>query len=174
MSDNEYCALTTPDTVRIERELPGPIERVWAFLTEPEKRKTWQAGGTFDPRVGGAVNHVFRNAELTGEPRGPVDEYLIDSTILAWEPPRLLSHTWEDGSVVTFELTPVGDRVRLVVTHRRIADRNGLLNYSAGWHAHLDLLADRLAGRTPPHFDDTMTDLRLRYAARLNGERETP
>ncbi|MCX4092960.1 SRPBCC family protein [Nocardia sp. alder85J] len=164
---SEYGTLVTPDTVRIEREVRGPIERVWAFLTEPGKRRTWLAGGEVEPCVGGTVAHVFRNAELTGEPRGPVDEHLMPTTILAWDPPRLLTHTWEDGSEVTFELTPVGDRVRLVVTHRRIAGPAGVLNYSAGWHAHLDLLADRLAGRTPPYFDDAMAELRDRYAARL-------
>ena len=31
---------TSPEqaTVRLERMLPGPIERVWAYLVEPEKR----------------------------------------------------------------------------------------------------------------------------------------
>ncbi|MEU7767436.1 SRPBCC family protein [Nocardia sp. NPDC049190] len=164
---SEYCTLVSPDTIRIEREVRGPIERVWAFLTEPDRRKTWLAAGGVEPRVGGAVEHVFRNAELTGPPRGTVDEHLIEGTVLAWEPPRLLSYTWDDGSDVTFELTPVGDRVRLVVTHRRIADRDGLVYYGAGWHAHLNLLVDRLADRTPPHFDDVMTDLRVEYAARI-------
>src|SRR5690606_7556689 len=40
-------------TVRFERVLPGPIERVWACLTEPEKRRTWLAGGTMELREGG-------------------------------------------------------------------------------------------------------------------------
>lgn len=163
----EYGTLVTPDTLRIEREVRGPVERVWAFLTEPDKRKTWLAVGGVEPCVGGTVEHVFRNAELTGEARGPVDEYPMDSKVLVWEPPTKLAYTWEDGSDVTFELTPVGDRVRLVLTHRRIADHSGILNYSAGWHAHLNLLADRLADRTPPHFDDVMAELRIEYAARI-------
>ena len=32
-------------TVRFERLLPGPIERVWAYLTESEKRRKWLASG---------------------------------------------------------------------------------------------------------------------------------
>src|SRR5205814_4406784 len=46
---------TSPEqaTVRLERMLPGPIERVWAYLTDSEKRKTWFASGIFDLRVGG-------------------------------------------------------------------------------------------------------------------------
>jgi hypothetical protein len=34
--------------------------------------------------------------------------------------------------------------------------------------AHLNLLVDRLAGHTPPHFDDVMADLRVEYAARID------
>src|SRR5690606_39019955 len=32
-------------TVRFRRVLPGPIERVWAYLTEADKRAKWFAGG---------------------------------------------------------------------------------------------------------------------------------
>ena len=34
----DYGVVTAPDTVKIERMLPGPIERVWAYLTDPAKR----------------------------------------------------------------------------------------------------------------------------------------
>lgn len=33
-----YGDLTANDTIRFERMLPGPIERVWAHLVEPDKR----------------------------------------------------------------------------------------------------------------------------------------
>ena len=42
-------------TIRFERLLPGPIERVWAFLTESEKRKLWLAAGDFELRPGGKL-----------------------------------------------------------------------------------------------------------------------
>ena len=32
-------------TLTVERTLPGPIERVWAYLTEPDKRARWLGGG---------------------------------------------------------------------------------------------------------------------------------
>lgn len=31
---SEYGVVTEPDAVRFKRVLPGPIERVWAYLTE--------------------------------------------------------------------------------------------------------------------------------------------
>ena len=32
-------------TVRFERLLPGPIERVWEYLTDSDRRATWLAAG---------------------------------------------------------------------------------------------------------------------------------
>ena len=40
-------------TVRFERMLPGPIERVWEYLTDAEKRATWLCGGETESQVGG-------------------------------------------------------------------------------------------------------------------------
>jgi hypothetical protein len=34
----DYGVVTAPDTVHLERLLPGPIERVWSYLTDSEKR----------------------------------------------------------------------------------------------------------------------------------------
>jgi uncharacterized protein YndB with AHSA1/START domain len=35
-----YAEAVEPGTVRLERLLPGPIDRVWAYLTESDKRGT--------------------------------------------------------------------------------------------------------------------------------------
>ena len=63
---SEYATVTGPNTVRLERLLPGPIERVWAYLTEPEKRAKWFAGGPMEVRVGGRVEFKFRHAGPLG------------------------------------------------------------------------------------------------------------
>jgi uncharacterized protein YndB with AHSA1/START domain len=34
-----YGALIEPATLKIERILPGPIERIWAYLTDSDMRK---------------------------------------------------------------------------------------------------------------------------------------
>ena len=52
-------------TVRMERLLPGPAERVWEFLTDPDKRALWLAGGPMELRLGGAVELHFRHADLS-------------------------------------------------------------------------------------------------------------
>ena len=36
---SEYGVVTEPGTVRFERLLPGSVDLVWAYLTDPEKRE---------------------------------------------------------------------------------------------------------------------------------------
>jgi uncharacterized protein YndB with AHSA1/START domain len=64
---NERATLIQPSTVRFERLLPGPIERVWAYLVESEKRATWLAAGEFDLRLGGRIELHFENHKLTDD-----------------------------------------------------------------------------------------------------------
>jgi uncharacterized protein YndB with AHSA1/START domain len=47
-----YGVLTEPDTLKIQRLLPGPIERVWAYLTVSELRRKWLAAGEMEMKVG--------------------------------------------------------------------------------------------------------------------------
>lgn len=178
---NEYGVVTEPRTVRFERLLPGPIERVWSYLTDSAKRGTWLAAGEMDLRVGGRVEHVFRNSELTEHDEAPPPKYAkeaaemrMEGRITACEPPRLLAYTWGESaaedSEVTFELAPQAEKVLLVLTHRRLAGRDELLSVAGGWHAHLGILADRLADRTPSGFWATHTRLEAEYARRIPAE----
>ncbi|MBL8585034.1 MAG: SRPBCC family protein [Rhizobiaceae bacterium] len=174
---NAYGTFTAPDTVRIERLLPGPIERVWAYLTESDKRGRWLSSGDMDLRPGGQVEHVFRNSELTLNDDPAPAKYqrhagavTMGGEITACEQFRLLAYRWgtdANASHVTFELTPQNDKVLLVVTHRQIASRDNLLGFSAGWHTHLDILADRLEGREPPGFWKTHGRLVAEYESRM-------
>lgn len=82
-----------------------------------------------------------------------------------WE--RRLSITWGEASEVLFELSEVEDEVLLSITHRRAPSRDVLLNVSAGWHSHLDVLEAKLAETPPaPHWD-TFLRLRAEYDQRL-------
>jgi hypothetical protein len=70
---------------------------------------------------------------------------------------------------VTFTLEPRGERVLLTVIHRRLPDRGMLVGVSTGWHAHLDMLAARLAGEKPAPFWDGFSRLRKEYDRRIPG-----
>ena len=47
----DYGALSEPATLTIQRMLPGPIERVWAYLTESDLRSKWLASGDMELKV---------------------------------------------------------------------------------------------------------------------------
>ena len=167
-------------TVRFERLLPGPIERVWAYLTESEKRRKWLASGDMDLRVGGRAALRFNHSELTPHKEVTPEKYrkYDGSTVVYWEitrcePPRLLAARWGENaadSEVTFELEPRGNHVLLRVMHRRLADRDFMVSVAGGWHVHLDILADHLNGRVPPPFWATHARLAAEYGTRIPAE----
>src|SRR5437762_3029640 len=57
------ATLIEPGTVKMERLLPGPVERVWAYITDSKKRSLWLAAGEFDLRVGGEIRLQFDNSK---------------------------------------------------------------------------------------------------------------
>lgn len=177
---NKFGELIAPDAVRFERMLPGPIERVWSFLVESAKRGRWLCGGDTELRVGGHVEMRFHNASLSSKPDMPPPEKYGDmpehvsftGTVTACDPPKLLSHTWDfegESSEVTYELSEADDKVRLVLTHRRIDTRDDMLSICGGWHTHLDILVDVLSGAEPAPFWTRHTALEAEYEKRLVG-----
>ena len=174
---SEFGVATGSRTVCIRRVLPGPIERVWAYLTESEKRRRWLASGPMELRVGGRVELNFRHADLTPHAEDPPEKYKdtkdgfgIYGHVTRCDPPRLLSYTFNEAagdSEVTFELTPQGEDVLLVLTHRRIGNRAAMVSIAGGWHTHLGILLDHLEGREPRPFWSTHARLEAEYERRI-------
>lgn len=167
-----YGTLVAPDTVQIKRLLPGPIERVWAYLTESQLRRQWLAAGEMKPEAGAPFELVWRNDDLgvpAGErPDDKPEEHRMQSHVVAADPPRKLVIAWRDTGDVTFELQPQGDQVMLTLTHARFPTRSSLLNHAAGWHAHLDALEAIAAGRQPAQsFWDRWRTLHNDYQRRV-------
>ena len=166
-----YGVFTEPATLKIERLLPGPIERVWAYLTQSDLRRQWLAAGDMEMRVGAPFELVWRNHELSDLPgeRPPEfpEEIRMQSEITELDPPRKLAITWGGAGDVSFELHKQGKDVLLTLIHRRVPDRDTLLNVSAGWHMHLDILVARANGRKPAPFWDGWSRLKKEYYRRL-------
>jgi uncharacterized protein YndB with AHSA1/START domain len=166
-----YGELIEPTTLKIERLLPGPIERCWDYLTQSGLRRQWLAAGEMEPKVGGATTLTWRNDELNDppgqRPEGFGAEHSMEAQITEWDPPRRLAFTWGSTGGVSFELTPQGDKVLLTLIHRRIEDRSTRTNISAGWHMHLAMLTARIEGVTPPDFWSGWQKLKGEYDARL-------
>ena len=165
-----YATATAANAVRLERLLPGPVERVWSYLTEGSLRRQWLADGEMTLAVGAPFELAWRNDELTDPPGRRPDgfgaEHRMQSTITALEPPHHLSFTWGPGEV-SFTLEPRGTQVLLLIEHRGISDHGNLLMIGAGWHTHLDVLAARLGDTVPEPFWDQWARLREEYAVRL-------
>ena len=180
---NEYGTEIGPAEVRFERLLPGPIERVWEYVTESEPRSRWFASGRMELHVGGKVELFFLHKNLAPNEEPPeryreVHEkgHRSFGRVTQCEPPRLLAFTWEDSEEkaaspdageVIIQLEPRGERVLLTLTHRRLASRAEVVDVSGGWHTHLGILEDRLLGREPRPFWATHAKLEAEYAKRL-------
>src|SRR4051812_27502536 len=96
-----FGALTEPATLTLQRLLPGPIERIWAYLTESDLRRQWLAAAQMDLKVGAPFELVWRNDELTDppgqRPPGFHDEHRMQSRITEVDPPRKLAFTWNNS-----------------------------------------------------------------------------
>jgi uncharacterized protein YndB with AHSA1/START domain len=176
-------SLVEPTTMRFERLLPGPIERVWDYLTRPELLTTWLGiAASIDVREGGKLELTMDHGEK-GRLPDDVKSKLVDAdkitpkvhgTVTRVVPGRALAYTWEDAmsdpkaplagrSEVTFELEPRGENVLLTLTHRRIIPKFAP-QALGGWHTLLDLLEART--RNEPSFDffDRFEDNLKRYS----------
>jgi len=150
-----YATMPAPATIRIERLLPGPIERVWSYLIDSDKRAKWFAGGPMELRENGAVTLTFRNADLSAGQTNPNStcspdgvDHVMTGVITRCEPPHALAFNWSadrSASEALFELAQEGPDTRLVITHRRLSGRGMLLSVSAGWHTHVGILIDLLS-----------------------------
>jgi uncharacterized protein YndB with AHSA1/START domain len=122
-------------TLRMERWLSHPPEKVWRAVTEPERLAEWFPGKiTPELREGGAVSFEFGG----------------DGTITDLDPPRLIAYTWGTDHL-RWELRPEDGGTRLTLLHT-FDDRAGAASFAAGWHTcvvALDLALDGRAGADP-------------------------
>jgi uncharacterized protein YndB with AHSA1/START domain len=169
-----YGTLIEPTTLKIQRLLPGPIERVWAYLTDGELRRKWLAAGRMEMKAGTPFEFVWRNDELTNppgnKPEGFGEEHRMASRITELDPPRKISFTWSNSGDVSIELEEKGDDVLLTLIHRRLPNRSTMMMVGAGWHMHLDVLVARARGEEPPPFWDGWLKLKQDYDRRLPPE----
>jgi len=157
MTEQPMAERIGPRTLRFERRLAHPPERVWRALTDPAELAIWLvAAAELEPRLDGAVTLRWAgDAAATGR-------------IVVWQPPEELAYTWDEGegeSLVRFSLTADGDGTRVVLTHERIDSLSG---FGAGWHAHLDMLEGLLDGR-PVDWQERWDELRPRYEEVMSG-----
>lgn len=144
--------LESDATVRFDRILDDALSDVWEMLTTAEGLERWLAPSIVDLRVGGNVDVDFGEESPAG------------GAIMDLVPGRSIEYVWrfagEPDSIIRFDLESVdGAKTRLRLHHRRLPTEQAI-GYGAGWHAHLDQLADALAGGADydwmARFDDLM------------------
>jgi uncharacterized protein YndB with AHSA1/START domain len=171
MLDTATDTVTTHE-LRFERLLDAPVATVWQYLVDPDLRARWFMGGAIDQRVGGDMQMIMAHGNLsdgdvpTPEKYAPYIGNSWNERIVRIEPPHLLEFTWEDGKAgtVTIELSDIGERTRLTLTHTGLRGRDDAANFGGGWHAHLAVLGKRIAGEAVPNF----WDLHAKSEAEIN------
>jgi len=145
-------------SLRFVRDLPGPIDRVWEYLTDPVKRALWFCDGTMSETPGDSFVMAFNHDRLSHEPlpkryaamQGGIE---MGARLVEIDPPHLLVFEGVDEDQQTrIELTEQGGRVQLLLIQSPTSDISELRDTAAGWHAHLGLLIDHISGRGPRGF----------------------
>lgn len=125
-------------TLRFERHLPHSVKQVWSALTEPEYLAKWIADATVELRPGGDFILDYAHSPK-----------VMEGKITRLREYALLEYTWSGDvgpqSLVTWELLPQGpEACLLVLTHSKLAE--DVQGFGAGWHTHIDLMAEVLDG----------------------------
>jgi uncharacterized protein YndB with AHSA1/START domain len=148
------------DTFVIERTYPAPIERVFAFLSDPAKKLRWYADETsgaesfeMDFREGGTERNRYRMNERTPFPGAILAN---DGTYQDIVPGRRVvlatSMTLADRriscSLITVELLESNGATEMILTHQGafFEGSGGPEIRKDGWEHLLDRLGETLAG----------------------------
>jgi len=166
---NDMGNIVNSHTVEIERVFPGPIERVFDYLSKPEYLSKWLMPATLEPWVGGRIqlksDPIPEN--VAAPPENRPQECLIRGLMSHYDPPRLISYSWNEityqvSTEVRFELEQRGDDVYLVLTHSRLP-ASFMAAVAAGWHTHLETLLALIKGETPGDFFTRFNPLLEQY-----------
>jgi len=128
--------------IRFRRRLAHPVERVWAALTRPDELRTWWGEADVDLVEGGRFTVRWLNTDPDG------NRVEMPATITALDPPRLLEVAGEPHGVLRWELRGDDGGTVLEFTSTLELPDEYRTRTVAGWHYHLDALAEALEGRS--------------------------
>lgn len=132
--------------------IAAPPEKVWQALASPDftRKYFWDRTVEIEPKIGGAF--VLRL------PDGRIN---VQGKVVAWDPPRKLSVTWQVAwpeefrklpeCLVGYEIAQAGDAVRLTMTesHSWEVSEAILSGGRSGWPAILSSLKSLLETGKP-------------------------
>ena len=148
-------------TIRFERRLGAPLDRVWHAMTDEDEMRSWFPSAVQGERKVGAPLAF------------PFDDNVADTfegEVTEWDPMRTFAFTW-NGDEVRIELAPDGDATELVFTHE-LHHLSAAARTGAGWHACLANLDAHLGG--PATDPDTWKTEYVAYLERMGPSLGTP
>jgi uncharacterized protein YndB with AHSA1/START domain len=154
--------------IRFERRLSHPVEQVWSALTEPDELIGWLAQAKLDLVEGGDVELRWQNTNNEGE------QTVLHGTITELDPPRVIEYDSDIHGLLRWELREEGSGCHLTFTATVALPEDYKTEVLAGWHIHLDHLADALDGKAvnwPTWAEDHMgrwKEYQGRYAAAVS------
>ena len=133
-------------TLVVERVVPHPPEKVWRALTETALLEDWLMKNDFTATVG--AKFTFRTQPM------PHWNGVVECEVLAIEPHRRLSYSWNAGdgkklyTTVTWTLTQVegGTRLRMEQSGFGPQDDNNYKGAAYGWQRNIETLEKVVAG----------------------------
>lgn len=143
---------TIHDTFTLERTYPAPVARVFAFLSEPDKKRRWFATSDnhaveafdMDFRVGGAERTAYRMNDKTPFPGASLAnegrfEDIADGRRVVISSSMTLGGRRISTSLVTFELLENGGSTTVILTHQAVfyEGSDGPQMRKGGWEALL-------------------------------------
>ncbi len=173
----DYVTYPEPTVLEIYRDLPGPIERVWDYLTKSELRQKWLCAGDVSSEIGGEIVFDFDHSRISTQkpPNGHADgpPVRFAGQVRVYEPPHHLAFSWpaEGGNPPTEVIIKLAETemgVRLHLRHEKLTSTDYKTGASAGWHAHLDLLSDLVTGHKARDFWIHYMPLEDEYKAMLD------
>ena len=145
----------------MQRDIAHPSERVWPWLTEPDRLRRWS------PVVPDRALDSVGPRQVRENP----DHAPGIGDVLAADPPHELVHRW-GTDVLRWRLSPTATGCLLTLEHS-MTNHEAAAGNAAGWHLCLDVLerildgtaADRVVGRDA--LDHGWESLRDGYAELL-------
>lgn len=141
------------DDLRIERRFAAPPEKVFEFVTRPERLRDWWGpegmtlpDAALDFTREGPWHSVMMNAD--GK------RFKVSGNVVRVVPPKAVEFTWgwhDDSdkrgpeSRVRIELRAADGGTEFVLTHVGLADENSRNNHSLGWTSSLEKLERQFA-----------------------------
>src|SRR5829696_4603006 len=126
--------------ISFERRLAHPVERVWDALTLPEELIAWWGDAEVELAEGGRFDVRWLNTDGEGNAAE------LHARIAKLEPRRLLVLDGDIHGRLRWELPPDGDGTLLSFRSTVKLEPEFLTKVPAGWHFHLDALAEHLEG----------------------------